>query len=43
LKEVNESLKILKPNNSNSLKGASSTNICNKNHLQDLLKLFNLT
>jgi hypothetical protein len=37
--ELNQSLKILRPGN--SLKGASS-NICNKDHLQGLLKLFNL-
>ena len=42
LKEVNESLQILKPG-LNQLKGASSDSICNKDHLQDLLKLFNLT
>lgn len=41
LQEINQSLQILKPGNSNQLKGASA---CNKkqDHLKDILKLFNL-
>ena len=40
LKEVNQSLQILKPANGNSLKGAS--NICPKQSLTNILKLFGL-
>ena len=45
--EINQLLKILKPKNSNTLKGASSNKkICNETKiqsLQNILKLFNLT
>ncbi len=42
LKEVNESLKILRPN-SNSLKGASASNtICPKQALRNIKNLFGL-
>ena len=40
--EVNQSLQILKPNNSSSLKGASSSNICPKQTLKNIRKMFGL-
>ena len=42
LNEINRSLQILKPANSNSLKGASSASTCPKQALKNIKNLFGL-